>query len=118
MGIGLSILPLITSYVRMFKGYEIIFVVISVLLITVTITHEIFNIGQSLEDQFQMIYKELLNVSWYNWDTRNKRTYILILTQSQKLVTFYSFPIRGNMVSFLKYGQVLYGGLSFLYQMI
>ncbi|XP_030750817.1 uncharacterized protein LOC115878447, partial [Sitophilus oryzae] len=118
MCLGISILPLITSFVSMFKGCEIIIVVASVVIMTVVITHEFFNMGQALEDQFQMIYSELLNVSWYYWNSRNKKSYIVILTQSQKTVTFYSgFATKGNMESFLKYGRFLYGGLNFLYQM-
>ncbi|KAF7265515.1 hypothetical protein GWI33_021088 [Rhynchophorus ferrugineus] len=62
---------------------------VSISSVVLTFSYELYNTGQHLEDQFQLIYCALANMPWYLWDRKNKQIYYLLTAQMQNDVSLY-----------------------------
>ncbi|KAJ3620149.1 hypothetical protein MTP99_004136 [Tenebrio molitor] len=89
--------------------------------IAVTLLANIYSIiaaGQTLEDESEKIFVELTTLQWYNWNLKNKKIFLTILTATTRPINIKfseKFVVNNRMLLFIY--QTLYSVLSMFLSM-
>ncbi|KAF7274722.1 hypothetical protein GWI33_012606 [Rhynchophorus ferrugineus] len=117
MSLGVILSFIVVYIFKYFQLIQAILASISISSVVLTFSFELYNTGQHLEDQFELIYCALANMPWYLWDRRNKQIYFLLIAQMQKDVSIYvGLNTQVNRKSFIMYGKFLYAAFNYFYQ--
>ncbi|XP_030768225.1 uncharacterized protein LOC115891804 isoform X2 [Sitophilus oryzae] len=76
-----------------------------------------YNSGQKMQDEYSKVYQKFLEMPWYAWNKKNKKAYLIILTNTQIVTKLpISFNDNFNRLYLIKVSQRLYAFFNFLYK--